>query len=189
MSIRNVLARILHKPKSWDREQRLSVSGVYDYALSTPMKRELIINIDDLTEPYNNFNRLADRCSYREIMRDRVPNDDQMSGPEVKKEYIKYITIPHLLDCNVLTVNLLKETDEKENYRVQLSSLDELVDLGYLDAYDPKYKQNPEVEPNFASDFVIDMLFEGPRFSYAKQALEATCRIDAECEFLDRKFE
>lgn len=189
MTIRNALARALHKPKNWDREERLSVAGVYNYALSSPMKRELIINIEDLMDPYNNFNRLADRCSYREIMRDRVPNDEQFSGPEVKKEYLKYITVPHLMDCNVLTVNLLKDTDAEENYRVQVSTLDELVELGYLEAYETKYKQNPTLEPNFASDFVIDMLFEGPRFSYAEQALEATCRIDAECEFLDRKFE
>ena len=181
-TVRRGIASRLYAPKIRDRENTLSESGIFDFALSNPTKREVIESTgtssigtrrryDD--DDFRTLNSMAYDAPYRsDYMVDYIDDtdDDFIRQMKAVERYIQSQTIPKLVECKVLEAVVEKE----DGSRVYVYEVDELLDMNVLEAYKSQYKQSGIFVLNPVFNNEIIGARPGVRFDFAYTALKNT---------------
>lgn len=188
-----VTSEKIYRPHKWERENKLSITGVFDFAFSNATKRELIRNMaigsygtrsrfDDPSKVYG-IDAICWDVYYRPYMDDYLenPNAEYPDKEEAKKKYLKQVTIPELVECKVLTVKLVNE----DGADMFISDFEELEEIGIIENRETKYKSNSTYDYNEDTSYDIVAVRPGERYEYAVQALKSVYQIDESNNFFE----
>lgn len=185
----------LYVPKSRDRDGKLSVSGVFDFAFDNPTKREMVEFIGTsstgLRKSYDDgqfasVSSIAHNSVYRPQYMDEYidPSDDEfMQGEEALKRYIASEAIPELVECKVVEAVVSDADDEK----IMLSEVEELLEIGVIEAYKSQYKSSGVFVPNEESEVEIIGAKPSVRFDFAYDALRNVHLTDSGLDFAESR--
>jgi hypothetical protein len=112
------------------------------------------------------------------------PSDDEfVQAEEALKRYIAGEAIPELVECEVVEAVVSDEDDEK----VMLSEVEELLEIGVIEAYKSQYKSSGVFVPNEESDVKIIGARPGMRFDFAYDALKNVHLTDSGLDFAESR--
>jgi len=171
---RRGIAMRLYAPKSREREEKLSVSGVFDFAFDNPTKREIV-----------EFIGTSSTGMYRpQYMDEYIDQSDGefIQGEEALKRYIASEAIPELVECKVVEAVVLEGEEE-----VRVSEVEKLLELGVIEAYRSQYKSSGIFVPNKESDTTVIGAKPGERFEFAYDALRNVHLTDGSFEFAESR--
>lgn len=191
---RRGIAMRLYAPKSRDREEKLSVSGVFDFAFDNPTKREVVEYIGTSStgmrrrydeDEFATVRSIAHNSMYRpQYMDEYIDESDGefIEGEEALKRYIASEAIPELVECKVVEAVVLEGEEE-----VMVSEVEELLELGVIEAYRSQYKSSGIFVPNKESDTTVIGAKPGERFEFAYDALRNVHLTDGSFEFAESR--
>lgn len=191
---RRSISDIVHSQKRWDREQRLSVAGVFDFALNTRTKREMLKSMS--TTSVGTRKRFSDGKSaslstlawnvyfrgYMDQYADKSDDNEIINRQSAIEDYLLENTIPELIECNVLQAHIKKDGED-----IFVDEIEELIDLGLINSYSTNPKAPSDFDFNFelqeSGNCMIIGARPGDRYEYTIKALKSVHDIDAEHDF------
>lgn len=194
-SLRRSLSDILYVPKDWDRDNQLSVSGVFDYVFTNPTKREIVAKValdsfgrkksytgDDFMTVLTIAYSCAYRPQYMNLYEDLSIENERVREEKSLHKYLKYKAFPELVGTKVL--ELVVETDNGN--KMFLSDLESLVNKNVIEKYDRQYKEPPIISPN--RDEPMDILGVRPsdRFWFAYNSLNRVYDVQPDKDMSNR---
>jgi hypothetical protein len=112
------------------------------------------------------------------------PSDDEfMQGEETLKRYIASEAIPELVECKVVKAVV----SDADNEKIMLSEIEELLEIGVIEAYKSQYKSSGVFVPNKESDVEIVGAKPGVRFDFAYDALKNVHLTDSSLDFAESR--
>lgn len=187
------IAMKLYVPKSRDRDERLSESGVFDFAFNNPTNREVVEYIGTSStgsrnryngEQFASVNSIARSSVYRPPYMDKYiePSDNEfIQESEALVRYVENEAIPKLVECRVLDAVV----SDSDNEKVILSEVEELLETGAIKAYKRQYKSSGVFVPNKKSNAEIVGARPGARFDFAYDALKNIHLTDSSLDFAE----
>lgn len=214
--LRRKIAKYIYVEKSWVRENRLSIKGIFDYALSNRSKRNIIRHLSKTGSGNIRYNQYDDKLISVDYISEKCRNTDPYvmdyvdesklvdEDDEVKfEEYNEAVSNNNKLYMNArkeFTINnIIPELIQCKVFEIQISNEDEsinvsdinkLLDLGVYER--TENKDNNLIDFSYSynreSEYNIDGIKTGKRFKYAAQALHAVYCVDKEHEFAPNLF-
>lgn len=184
----------LYAPKIRDRSNKLSVSGVFDFAFDNPTKREIVEFIGTsstgLRKRYNEdefatISSISHNSVYRPKYMDvyvSQSDNDFVQETEALKRYIASEAIPELVECKVIEAVVSDDEDE-----ITVVEVEELLELDVIEAYRSQYKSSGVFVPNEESDMTVVGARPGERFEFAYDALRNVHLTDKSFEFAESR--
>jgi hypothetical protein len=191
---RRGIAMRLYAPKIRDRSNKLSVSGVFDFAFDNPTKREIVEFIGTsstgLRKRYNEdefatISSISHNSVYRPKYMDEYvsqSDNDFVQETEALKRYIASEAIPELVECKVIEAVVSDDEDE-----ITVVEVEELLELDVIEAYRSQYKSSGVFVPNEESDMTVVGARPGERFEFAYDALRNVHLTDKSFEFAESR--
>jgi hypothetical protein len=191
---RRGLAMRLYTPKSRERDEKLSVSGIFDFAFDNPTKREIVEFIGTsstgMRKQYDEgefatISSMAHHSAYRPKYMDEYisqSDDDFVQKTEALKRYIASEAIPELVECKVVEA-VVSDRDEE----MTVAEVEVLLELDVIEAYRSQYKSSGIFVPNEGSDMTVVGAKLGERFEFAYDALRNVHLTDNSFEFAESR--
>lgn len=188
---RRSIAGLFHKDKEWNREERLSIAGVFDFALNSRTKREALKSMS--TTSYGTRKRFSRGKSesiqsivwnvyFRDYMNEYWDGEDSFESRQTAiRNYLLENTLPELVECNVVELHIKLE-DETDVY---VDNIEELLSMGILEGYETNYQEPSDFQYNFDNEKEIMGVYPGDRFEYAVEALRSVHKNDKDHEFFE----
>jgi len=213
---RRLLGNKIYKQKKWKRENRLSVNGIFDYALNNKSKREIIRELSTSSAghvsyhdpPYSSIDihGLISDCHINDVYtsdyideseliqdEDKIKLKDatnaERNNNQVYHEAKRKYLLNHVIPELVsCKVFKVKITDEKNEKQI-ISDIDALIEMNIYERKENNDKNYiPYLFTYNSEEYEITGIEYGDRFDYAVQALKATYDIDIEHEYAPNYF-
>lgn len=191
---RRVIAMRLYAPKSREHEEKLSVSGVFDFTFDNPTKREIVEYMGTSSGGLRRSYDEDEFATVQSVARNAVfrphymdTHIDQSDGEFIKEEealkrYIAGEAIPELVECKVIEAVVLEDGEQ-----TTVSDIEGLLELGVIEAYRTQYKSSGISVPNKESDATVIGAKPGERFEFAYDALRNVHLTDENFEFAESR--